>query len=174
MKSRLLGLLSGLFLVGCGSSSETDSNIYSDKFSIGFLGIELGACTRDELSRFVAGERVPAISGKLPPDQHQELRTKFSRVLKFNPLRVDEALESEQGIELFSLLSAIFPTDFSKQRVAETLRTSVDDGRFTLLEFVSTYPTETLRVNGLSFMSKKNSLEQLLLRMEKEFGSQAQ
>lgn len=163
----------GWLLVGCGTYSKNDSSIYSDRFSIGVLGIEMGACTRDELSRFVAGENVPAISGKLPLDQQQELRTKFARVLKFNSERVDEALESPLGIDLFKHLSAIFPGDFDKRDVEDTLRQSVEDGEFTLLEFVSNYPTETLRINGLSFMTKKNSLERLLLSMEKEFGGQA-
>ena len=173
MKKRILAGLCGVFIIGCGTSSETNSNVYSDKFSIGVLGIEMGACTRDELTRFVAGERVPAISGKLPLDQQKELRTKFSRVLKFNPERVSEALESPYGEDLFNHLSAIFPGDFSKVRVEDTLRLSVDDGQFTLLEFVSNYPTDTLRVNGLSFMTKKNSLERLLLNLEKAFGDKA-
>lgn len=174
MKNRILAGLTVLFIVGCGTSSETNSTIYSDKFSIGVLGIEMGACTRDELSRFVAGGRVPAISGKLPLDQQRELRTKFSRVLKFDPRRVNEALESPYGADLFKHLSAIFPGDFSKESVEQTLRVSVEDGQFTLLEFVSNYPTEVLRVNGLSFMTKKNSLEQLLLNMEKAFGDKVQ
>lgn len=174
VKIRILSAFLCLSVVACGTDSAQQAQVSSERFSIGVLGIEMGACTRDELSRFIAGERVPAISGKLPLDQQKELRTKFSRVLKFDPNRVDEALASPYGAELFKLLSVIFPSDFDKDYVRQTLQKSVDDGQFTLLEFVSNYPTENLRVNGLSFITKKDSLERLLLTMEKEYSAAAE
>jgi hypothetical protein len=141
----------------------------SEKFSIGVLGIEMGSCTRDELTRFVSGEDVSAISGKLPRDQQIELREKFGRVLKFPAHKASEAIASPLGAELKKTLAAIFPRDYSDENVEKAFAESVADGSFTLLEFVSEYPTSVLRVNGLAFLSKKASLEASLVELERRY-----
>ena len=169
MKSVPLILTSFLLLAAYGSQQEHQSELTAEKFAIGVLGIEMGSCTRNELARFVAGENVPAISDKLPRDQQIELRQKFGRVLKFSPVRASEALASQSGVELNKILESVFPRDFSKEKVSETFIASVEDGSFTLLEFVSRYPVDQLRVNGLSFMAKKAALEDALVQLEDHY-----
>ncbi|MEN9530718.1 MAG: hypothetical protein RI932_2591 [Pseudomonadota bacterium] len=171
MKLNSLLMFSTLVLAACGThhSSEQQSDLSSDKFSIAVLGIEMGSCTRDELKRFVAGENVPAISDKLPRDQQIELRQKFGRVLKFPSQKASDAIASPVGAELRKILAAIFPRDYSDERVEQAFVSSVADGEFTLLEFVSQYPTDVLRVNGIAFMSKKANLERSLIELERQY-----
>jgi hypothetical protein len=170
MLFKLSAALSAVILMsGCGTARNQDSSLSSEKFSISILGIEMGSCTRDELTRFVGGENVPAISDKISADQAAELRQKFSRVIKISPNRVAEALASPLGSQMNETLESIFPRDFSKQRVAEAFTGSLQDGSLTLLEFVSLYSAETLHVNGIVFLAKKGSLENLFLKMEEYF-----
>lgn len=169
MKSVPLILTSFLLLAACGSQQEVSSQLTAEKFAIGVLGIEMGSCTRKELARFVAGENVPAISDKLPRDQQIELRQKFGRVLKFSPVRASEALASESWLELNKIIQSVFPRDFSKERVTDTFVASVEDGTFTLLEFVSRYPVDQLWVNGLAFMARKADLEDALVQLEDDY-----
>ncbi|NBO38204.1 alpha/beta hydrolase [bacterium] len=170
---RLFSFFAGTYLLvsACGSSntSQPQSALKSEKFSIRVFGIEAGSCTRDELTRFVSGEDVPAISGKLSKDQQIDLRIKFSHVLKISPARAQEAISSDAGDEVKQVLEAIFAGDYSSERVEKTFVTSINDGTFTLLEFVSRYPTSQLRINGLAFVSKQDKLESALLQLESQF-----
>lgn len=162
--------LSALFFTNaCGVLRENDSQLNSEKFTISVLGIEMGSCTRDELSRFVGGERVPAISDKISKDQANELRLKFSRVISIPFARVPEALASELGSELRDVLGSIFRRDFANEKVNDAFSKSLEDGTMTLLEFVSLYPSETMHVNGIVFLAKKGTLEKVLLKMEQDF-----
>lgn len=169
MKSVLLILILVANLAACGAQQEGSSQLTAEKFAIGLLGIEVGSCSRNELARFVAGENVPAISDKLSRDQQIEFRRKFGRVLKFAPVRASEALASESWLELNMIIQSVFPRDFSKERVTDTFVASVEDGTFTLLEFVSRYPVDQLWVNGLSFMARKADLEDALVQLEDDY-----
>ena len=170
MNFKLAVALSAVILMsGCGSVRNEDSSLSSEKFSISILGIEMGSCTRDELTRFVGGENVPAISDKISADQATELRQKFSRVIKISTNRTAEALASPLGAQMNEILESIFPRDFSKQKVAEAFTGALEDGSMTLLEFVSLYSSETLHVNGIVFLAKKGSLESVFLKMEENY-----
>ncbi|MEN9826985.1 MAG: hypothetical protein RI953_2730 [Pseudomonadota bacterium] len=159
-----------LTLLGaCGTRTNDQSNLSSDRFAISVLGIEMGSCTQDELKRFVAGETVPAISGKLPKEQQIELRQKFARVIHVSSARTNDAFSSPAGAEVRSLLSAIFPASYSEANVKIAFEQSVADDEFTLLEFVSLYPSKDLKVNGLAFMGKKDKLELALAKLEEQF-----
>ena len=171
MNLNALQIFSVLTLSACGTNAalERRSDLTAEKFSIGVLGIEMGSCTRDELARFVAGNDVPAISGKLPKAQQIELRQKFGRVFKFPAHKASDALASPIGAEIKKTLSTIFPQDYSEAKFEQAFAESVADGSFTLLEYVSLYPTGVLRVNGLAFVSKKASLETSLLNLERQY-----
>ncbi|MBM3381687.1 MAG: alpha/beta hydrolase [Betaproteobacteria bacterium] len=171
MKLNSLMIFSTLLFSACGMNLDSDkqSELSSEKFAIAVLGIEMGSCTREELTRFVAGEYVPAISDKLPRDQQIELRQKFGRVLKFPAHMASDAIASPLGAELKKILGGIFPRDYSGERVEKAFFESVADGSFTLLEFVSQYPTDVLRVNGIAFMSKKAKLEKSLIDLERKY-----
>lgn len=154
----------------CGrQDAATQADLSSEKFSIRVLGIEMGSCTRDELTRFVAGEFVEPISKKLPREQQLELRQKFSRVLQFPGHRAQAAIASENGKKLNTILQNIFPGSYRPDLVAEAFVASVEDHSFTLLEFVTRYPSDVLKVNGLAFMSQKADLEQALLELERQY-----
>lgn len=169
MKSLHAALASLFLLSACGQQTEENSSLSSERFAISVLGIEMGSCTQDELRRFVAGERVPAISDKLSKDQQMELRQKFARPIRVPAVRAQEAIESPAGIEVRSLLNAIFPTNYKDEHIVSAFTQSVANNEFTLLEFVSLYPTPELRVNGLAFVSKKDKLEAALIKLEQEF-----
>ncbi|NBW80593.1 alpha/beta hydrolase [bacterium] len=156
-------------LAACGTRTNDESTLSSDRFAISVFGIEMGSCTQDELKRFVAGEDVAAISGKLPKEQQIELRQKFARVIHVSSARSDEAFSSPAGEEVRSLLGAIFPSSYSEASVKAAFEQSIADDEFTLLEFVSLYPTKDLKVNGLAFMGKKDKLELALAKMEDQF-----
>lgn len=156
-------------MAGCGRQTAENSELSSERFSINVLGIEMGSCNQDELKRFVAGEHVPPISNKLPKDQQTELRQKFGRVIHISAERTAEALSSEAGAEVRSLLKAIFPPSYKEEFVNEAFKQSIADSQFTLLEFVSLYPSQELKVNGLAFVGKKDKLEAALLRLEQDF-----
>lgn len=158
-----------LLLNACGHPSDQNSTLSSDKFAINVLGIEMGSCTQDELKRFIAGENVPAISGKLPREQQIELRQKFARVIHVSAARTEDALKSPAGDEIRGLLKAIFPASYSDENVKTAFVQSVVDSQFTLLEFVSLYPTKDLKVNGLAFMGKKDKLEAALVKLDEQF-----
>jgi hypothetical protein len=169
MKLQLLAVVSLALSAACGRATVENSNLSSDDFSIRVLGIEMGSCTQDELKRFVAGEKVPAISDKLPADQQKELRVKFGRVIRISSSRISEALKSEAGNEARALLKVIFPSSYNEEFVNSTFSKSVADDTFTLLEFVSLYPEKQLKVNGLAFVSKKDALEKALIKLEQDF-----
>ncbi|NBX17579.1 MAG: alpha/beta hydrolase [Proteobacteria bacterium] len=169
MKLQVLAVVSLALSAACGRATVENSSLSSDDFSIRVLGIEMGSCTQDELKQFVAGEKVPAISDKLPADQQKELRVKFGRVIRISSSRIEEALKSEAGNEARSLLKVIFPSSFNEEFVNATFSKSVADDSFTLLEFVSLYPEKQLRVNGLAFVSKKDALEKALIKLEQDF-----
>jgi hypothetical protein len=172
MKFKVLAVVSvALAAVACGRGTGENSNLSSDEFSIRVLGIEMGSCTQDELSRFIAGENVPAISDKLPKDQQKELREKFARVIRVSSARLPEALKSAAGNDARSLLKVIFPASYNEDDINATFAKSVADNSFTLLEFVSLYPSKQLKVNGLAFLSKKEALEQALIKLEEDFAN---
>ncbi|MEN9809178.1 MAG: hypothetical protein RLZZ488_745 [Pseudomonadota bacterium] len=156
-------------LTACGQPAAENSELSSERFSINVLGIEMGSCNQDELRRFVAGEHVPPISNKLPKDQQTELRQKFGRVIHISTERTAEALKSEAGAEVRSILKAIFPPSYKEEFVNEAFKQSIADSQFTLLEFVSLYPSQELKVNGLAFVGKKDKLEAALLKLEQQF-----
>lgn len=157
------------FLAACGNNSNENSTLSSEKFSIAVFGIEMGSCTQDELRRFIGGETVPAISNKLSKEQQTELRQKFARVIQISANRTEEALNSEEGNEVRTLLKSIFPPSYSDEHVKTAFIESVADNQFTLLEFVSLYPTQVLKVNGLAFLGKKDKLEQALIKLEQKY-----
>ncbi|MFZ9519616.1 MAG: alpha/beta hydrolase [Silvanigrellaceae bacterium] len=169
MKPSIIFAAALTVLGACGTKTNDQSNLSSERFAISVFGIEMGSCTQDELKRFIAGENVPAISGKLPKEQQAELRQKFSRVIHVASARSSDAFESPSGAEVRSLLNAIFPASFSEENVKLAFQQSTADDKFTLLEFVSLYPTKDLRVNGLTFMGKKDKLESALVKLESEF-----
>lgn len=158
-----------LILAACGRAPEQQSELTADKFSISVLGMDLGACTQDELTRFVGGQYVEPISGKLPLEQQVEFRQKFSRILKFPSRRTSEAVASATFTEMSKILESVFSRNYSPERVVQTFRASVEDDSFTLLEFVSRYPVDELKVNGLAFMAKKGALEDVLLKLQAQF-----
>ena len=170
MKSILILVSSLLALMACGRhQEEQNSELNAQRFSISVLGMDMGTCTQEELSRFVAGQYVESISGKLPREQQLELRQKFSRVLKFPSYRADEAIASATFVELNKILESVFARSYTLEKVNQTFVTSVQDNTFTLLEFLSNYPVDELKVNGLAFMAKKSALEENLLKLQAEF-----
>lgn len=160
-----------LVLSACGASDKTESQLSSNRFSVGLLGIELTSFSQDELKKFAEGQSVAPISGKLPVAQQTELRSSLARVFKIRADKTNAALTSDAGREFKDLVQRITPAQYSEENVVAAMRASTTDDQLTLLEFLCAYPTEDLKINGLELVNRKEKLKAALLKMEEILSS---
>jgi len=169
MKSSFIGIALALTLVGCGQRDQAASDVQADAFEAKFFGFTVGSCTLGELQRFVNGEDVPSIAGKMTPAQRLETRQKLSRVFHVSTKRVEEVLGSELGHQFESIMKDMLKDNGSAVRVPSTFRAVVKDGSFTVLEFLAAYPVPTLRIDGFAFSNREGELRSVLEQMEQSF-----
>lgn len=177
MRKLFLAMLIGASAVNmsCGSVDQ-DSNVAANsvKLKIGIAGKFLSA---EDLLRYSQGEEVASVSeaiasanalpGVLVTDE--EIRNVINSDVSISAEQATLARESEQGIALLKELSLYVHTYAKRGNSSdflEGLTLASKDARATVVEMVSVWPSETVVVDVIRVLNRKEAFTKLLTDLQ--------